>query len=409
MVAWLAVAALLAVVAAQVHFDRKLWGTALTPGVLLMSGYFIVVLLFTAAASAQDLEPLALGTYLVLALLGILCVVASGVVGIHLAWKRRDLHTRCHPSSRNLRALLALVALSFAWLAFDRAQAAGGLWTSESIETLSRGVVGHLHVLLAFLAILYAVSTSDAPSLRNGLLLLALAAMSLYPVKGWTLIPAVAIALALALRGSRRSESSILPLVLAGVLGLLLFFGIYLSRAWGEGLSADVFMDIAGEVAQHLLFYLTAGVVGLDGVLRGINLNGDATVLFAPFLNGVALLTGDDYVSVISDVFVPSPLGHPTGGNVFSILGTAIGYAGPFVGLALVVLIVAVAYLLFGLAWRSSQPALRVAALYLCSTLAFGWFDYYLSQLTPFEVVVYSLVAVAMSLPLARPRARLAP
>ncbi len=398
---FVAVAILALLSAAFIRLDRWLWGSAITPGVVLAAGYTVIVLIYSVARSFYEFVEVRWVTYGVLALFIGACMLCSLLAAATLRWRRREIHTKVRGSGSAPLVMMLLALTAFVPVSVFTSVGNGGLWSTDAREAMSSGLIGHLHVVLAFATVWYAVGSRDHVVWRALLLAAALVALSLYPVKGWTLIPLAAVTFALLYRAHGQSSAwKYLPLL--GLAGTAVFFTVYLARAdFGVG-DAEIVAGVFSAVFEHFLFYLTAGLFGLDAVIGGVELHGGLMLLFAPIHNVLAVLTGDTLLSPISDVFVEGMGSHETGGNVFSFLGSLMGYGGVFVGVLMAVAVVTLAYLLLGLTWRLRLSPLRAAALYMVATLAFGWFDYYLWLLTPYEVVVIALIVTLPTLPLRR-------
>lgn len=392
MVTWFGSLGLFIVFRLHVTLDRRIWGTSVTPGVLIIGGYAAVAFVQAVASLAYEMGELRIATYVFLCGFGVLSMGLSFLTCSALSWKRREYKSKVFGSRGLLRAFVLVISFAYGMAAYILAKNSGGLWSSESMSSLSGGGIGHLHVVLSILAVWYAVDTNDRALSRYIVLAFSLVALSFYPVKGWTLIPMVAIALA-QLRRNTGQNRAFWPIILSvGIVGVLLFFGIYSARADLETVtSADLFVALIEPITVHFLFYLTAGLSGLNAVLGGLQLHGGFEVLFAPIVNVVALMTGDNYVNVISDTYVPSLVEQSTSGNVYSMLGTLIAYSGPIVGICLAALIVSSSYVFTAWCLRSRSSVLSAAALYVNAMLAFSWFEYYLWHLTVYEVVMISL------------------
>lgn len=400
----LAAAAVLALLSvAFIKLDRWLWGSALTPGVVLASGYAAIVLIYGIASGFYEFADVRWTTHAALALFIGACMLCSVIAAAALRWRRREIHTEVRGSGAAPLTLMLLALTTFLPLAVVTSLANGGLWSTDARDAMSGGLIGHLHVLLAFATVWFAVGGRNRGPFRALLLVTGIAALSLYPVKGWTLIPLVAVILALIYRASGHG-STWKYILLLGLAGTAVFFTIYVARADLGGGDAEVVSEVFSAVFEHFLFYLTAGLFGLDAVIQGLQLPGGPVLLFAPLHNFVALLIGNEFLSPISAVFVDGMESQDTGGNVYSFLGSTLGYGGVVMGALLALLIVAGAYLCLGIAWRLRSSSLRAAALYCVATFTFGWFEYYLWHLTPYEVTA---IALLLSLPALLLRQRL--
>jgi hypothetical protein len=353
-------------------------------------GYAAVAGIYAAASALYPFVQVSLATYLVVAAVLALSMACSAVVALAMRWDPAEAAAPIRDDGEIASRLLVVLLVAYVPLAVRAALNSGGLWSTDSMEALAGGVPGHLHVALAFATVWYAVSTRDHGWARLGRLCAACAALSIYPVKGWILIPVTAVFLARSrrLQGARIARD----VVALAAVGVGVFYVIYLSRVEAEAVDLEMAMDAVSSIFEHLLFYVTAGLRGLNAVVTGgVKLSGGVDALLAPFVNSWAAVAGGSYTSVISDAYVEGMATHETGGNVYSFLGNFIGRCGLLGGIELAVLVVLAAYLAFGAAWRSRLGPLRAAALYGTAAFAFGWFDYYFALLTPWEVIAFAL------------------
>ena len=383
--------ALAAIAMAMGILDRRLWGTVATPGFLMFGGYVVVAGIYALARVPYDFVEVGSSTYLVVAGFGVAVMGASQLSARVLRWQASERMTV--PLDQGVASRIALLGVLaiFVPLATLTAFSTGGLWSVDSKAALSTGPIAHGHVVLAFATIWYSVTSTDPPRLRLGILMGAFAALTLYPVKGWTMIPLAAVVIGGIIRGGGRAIMGLYALALV-LGGTAMFFGVYVVAAdWGQ-LDLEVVTGLGQAVFENFVFYLTAGFIGLNAVIEGLRLNGGLETVLAPFVNAGRFVTGGNYVSVVSDTYVPGMAGHPTGGNVFSFLGSLLAHLGMVKGLFLAATFVLIGYLGFGVAWRTRAGGLRAAALYLCGISAFGWFDYYFWLPNPYEVTLFGLV-----------------
>ena len=395
MVVWVGFFVLSLTVWYQAHIDVKLWGTVITPGVVLMVGYAAISFVYAMASLVYEMADISVVTYLLLIFSSLTLIFVSLLVRYFFKFK-----FVMHPGKVNgvngfIRYVAIVIAILYSIVAGYISISNGGLWSSEAKDALSFGLPAHLHVMLSFAIVAYSVYATDGNKLRKFLLCIFLISLSFYPVKGWILITLVAILFSLKFRYSSisvdGSENLALPTIALALGGTFIFFFIYLTRV--DLLDFDIIIlgGAMSEIFQHFIFYLTASFAGLNAVVNGLRLPGGIEVVFAPFVNIFLYLLGDEYVKVISNIYHESILGYQDGGNVFSYFGTLIGLVGVVAGIFFGILIVGLGYLFFGFAIFTKSKALFATSLYLMAVFSFGWFDYYFMLLTPYEVFAIGL------------------
>lgn len=375
------------------RFDRKHWGTLITPGVVLCVGYAVIVLIYAVALCFLDMPNINSITYAALGIFVILCIFISLLSKIILRWHSNEIFREVKDSRVVPLVFLLVAIVVYSPFALTISLSNASFWSADVRDDMGRGFVGHMHIVLAFATVWYASSNQRSSWLRTILIVIAIFMLSLYPVKGWTLIPLTAVIYASVFRGGRPSIiwGALVKLCISGV---ILFFTIYLVRAENVDMTFESLVDLVDAIFLHLLHYLLAGFFGLNAVLDGLELRGGLTILFAPIFNIYASITGENFVSHVSNIYVDSMFANETSGsNVYSYLGSLIGYGGLIFGTLFAVFFIFTAYLTLGIAWRFRAAPLRAASLYNTAILTFGWFDYYYWLLTPYEILFFSIFA----------------
>lgn len=391
MVTWFGFIALVSIFIAFAKIEYLIWRNYFTPGVLLLGGYTGIVGLYTLATLFYEMDSLVAEVYIIIMLLLISTLFASLTVTLVVRCKPRDLRSPVLINGGYVRWSLIFCGLLFTAIVWGPAQAGGGFWSSDSKDVLGAGLHGHTHILFSFLSIWYAVSTRDRPFIRYSLLLLCIAVLSLYPVKGWTLIPVLALTFNAIVRGGK-SKTGFFYLLLALLLSTAVFFGIYISRSDLNDASLSQIQSAFEQIFEHFLFYLMSGVSGLNAVANGLRLEGGISALIAPFVNFINLITGEPYINIISSVYVKNLTGFGDGGNVFSFIGSIVAYLGLFLGIIFAFIVMIISYLIYFAALRSNSAAAYAGMYYMLALFSFGWFDYYFWLLTPYEIGVLSFV-----------------
>jgi hypothetical protein len=291
-----------------------------------------------------------------------------------------------------VRMSLILLIIVYSVAAITLSRANGGLWNSSAKEALNRGGLAHLHILLAFVTVVYGGGSSDRWFIRLPLSVVGLVAISLYPVKGWVLIPALGMLIMRAGWVGRNPRGWTLAMKLIPI-GVLVFFGIYVARLDWQMMDVAALGNSVAAILRHFVLYSISGLIGLDAVINGLRFPEGPAPLFAPLFNLGAALLGEQYVTIISETFINVFQYYPGATNVYSFLGSLIAYTNIPIGSVLAGGIIGCGYVLFASAWRIGSYWARAGASYITALFAFGWFEYYLWHLVPWEVMVLSLLA----------------
>lgn len=372
--------------------DVRIWGTKLTPGVVLITGYTLIAGIYAISSYFYDFIQIGMGTYLLLILFAFMSIAISVFIAYVTSWNKHIFEKNYVLHNNNfIRNLLLIVTTIYIFLSIPLVMSHGGLLSSESKEVFSHGIMGHLHTFLVFLLLYYAITTHNTIRQKSLMYILVIASLAINPTKGWTLIAILALVLISNTKQQKKSVK-ILPLILLGIFGIIFFFSIYLSRQLGDNYSTENLMNQIDWIMKHLIFYLTAGLCGLNAVVKGLNLHGGLEVLFAPFVNVYSVFSGGSYVPIISHVHIYGMVNGVEGSNVYSMIGSLIAHSGLYVGVFIALLLVGFVYFLFAFAWRLHSSSLKVASFYMTSMLGFGWFAYYFFLLTPYEIFLYAVL-----------------
>lgn len=395
MVVWGGFFFLMVVIFIQARIDAKLWGTIVTPGVALMGGYGVISGVYALASLFYDVVDINPLTYFFLACMSVATVQVSLITKVFVPTKIVELRY-CNTSyNRVLRYSLIFVIFIYSSVAGFISIRNGGFWTTEANVAIGGGLIAHLHVLLGFVAIWYAIASPDRVMIKTLISLCSILSLSIYSVKGWIFIPFLAIVFSSILRDNSKPNylKLVARLFLVGIGGIVIFFSIYLARVDRAEFDVDILIKTLGDIALHFLFYLTAGFIGLNEVINGLSLPGGLEIILAPFVNILNVVLGEKFVNIIGNIVVIGIEGDESGGNVFSYFGTLIGYLGFAGGIVIGLFVVGLCYLFFAISFSFDSFSLKAASLYMISVLSFGWFEYYFWNLNPLEMLFLGLMS----------------
>jgi hypothetical protein len=388
MVNWLLWIVLLIIFYFIVVHDRKRWDSIITPAIAVNGSYLIVLFFYNAIGNSIGAVPLQIGLYLVLILTGLLSLMVSFFCSLFFT-KIKQNRTKSHSTINHKYIMIAIWIVSLLFIRISVSVTNGALWNLDASQNLGHGFSGHLHVFLGFLLIWYATKQklNNFKSLIT--IIIGLFSMSTYPIKGWTLIPMIAITLTQV--GSFPSlKRAVIGAFVGFIGGIVVFFGIYLARVDWSSSNYDVVLSVMDEVSIHFADYAFAGMAGLNEVVQGLHLQGGLPILFAPFVNIYNFLAGLPLVSPVSNkwIWVIPPV---SSGNVYSLLGSLIGYAGYLLGMIIFLIILIIGYILKQLTYTMTEPFIGFYYFYI-SILSMGWFEYYYWHLSPYEFFAWTML-----------------
>lgn len=383
--------------------SRQLSGSWLTPFSVLavpFTGVATLAYLFAPALGFVALYP----PVVLIWAIGLFFFWAPGVVIIvpfaAKMRKRRIMLSQPRFEAASYRLVMGLAWVCIAILAFGILPllARGGLNTigDESVRrSLGSGLLGHTNVVASVLVI-YIIGATRLRQLRHWLpLLLILAAAVLYGVKGWLIIPIISGIIYRIV--THRLRIGIKFGIGISLLGILLFFLVYLVRFAAQNPAYLSDPDTYSFLSQHFAKYFFAGVLGFGEMLklgRGHLVLGGAETIFAPFVNLIsALLVPDkpsipiinqNYPSIVPFDYNPS--------NVPTLLGTLYLFLNIEGMLMYTVFLSLTAHFIFVIGSITRFTWLLVGWAYFASLLSMGWFEMYFWHLNVIEVPVIILI-----------------
>ena len=387
--------AFLAEVILLMHIEKRLWGTLFTPLNALSLPFTAILLITLCLPSSLGFVPFYFPSLLIWAGGLALMAIPSWLLGYGFRKRYGTAEPVVEPPKKELLFLLATLVLIMPFGLRLREMMANSLdllGSDEFGENFAEfGVFGHLlHFLFACSVLCFACVRKERRLLPIAVIVLIAALAFINQVKSWVFIPIIAgFWMCLAGKKMKLSLRFLLSLVIGG---LVLFVGSYLAIfILGNGLEYNEHM--AEYIGEHIMHYLTSGVLGLsEDLRRGILEAQDPNVLFAPFVNLIHFFTGDAYVNVVNPYFIEISTNNSLADNVRTYFGTIYIYSPVPVYCLIVVLLGFFFYLIRIAALRAQSVYISAIDGWFCALLVMGWFEYYLFHLTSFEVPLYLLL-----------------
>ncbi|MBQ6790868.1 MAG: hypothetical protein IJP76_05435 [Paludibacteraceae bacterium] len=377
------------------RMERVVWRTLYTPLNALSLPYTFFLTLTLLMPSSFGLVSFYYPSLLVWMAGLLLMAIPSWLLGAGFRKRFGEAETVVEPPKKELFFLIATLVLILPFglrLREMMASSLDMLGSDEFGENFAvYGVFGHLlHFLIACSILCFACVRKGRRLLPVAAIVLIAALAFINQVKSWVFIPIIA-GFWMCLLGKKMKLSFRFLLSLA-VGGLVLFVGSYLAIfILGNGIEYDEHM---GEyIGEHVVHYLTSGVLGLsEDLRRGILEAQDPHVLFAPFVNFVRYFTGDAYINVANPYYLEISTNNSLADNVRTYFGTMYIYCPVALYCLLVVLFGFFFYLIRIAALRAQSVYLSAIDGWFCALLAMGWFEYYFFHLSTFEVPLYLLL-----------------
>lgn len=376
--------------------ERRMWKTIFTPLNMLMLPFTFTTLVAIVFSYADPYTPNYYLPSLVLWMIGLVVFWIPSVALCQLdksngAWKGWDIRVGYRDDNYKM---LKNVAFGIILISLLKLRSMSGNMDSFgdadfSSEYQSSGVLNHLSVLLGTL-FSYAVYKADWNH-KSAFIIIAGALIGMYAVgtKSWIIAPFLIGYLARLMTG-KTTFSVKTTLVPALIVFVIFFLSYYLSIVLVMGNEAST--DFFSFILMHFIDYLSGSSLTLSIDYQRGFLEPDMTMsLFGPIVNFMNLITGDKYINVINPVFID--IGSLSESNVRTFFGTIYAYSHSPIVFVLVPLVWSSAiYLLFRLSRRSHSIFLLLALCGNLTFLIFGFFDFYWSNLSCYEMPVILII-----------------
>ena len=271
------------------------------------------------------------------------------------------------------------------------------LGTDEFFDIYARGWYAHARVFSYPLLIYYIGTTTR----KNVLVHITIAALflciAILQVKSWLIIPLLA-GLLYRVASGRLRVTPVKILIFVSI-NYFIFNLAYLISFTAVNPDSGANMDTYLYLLRHFFGYLFAGVLGLGEQFRvGTNISGSEwSIIFAPFVNIYAVLSGRHIISQVTDYFVTIGAGTDVMSNVHTFFGTLYLFLGPIAALIYTILYSFIINLFYVYALTKRNSWLLIAVLFMISLLGVGWFEFYSWNLTSIEVPFLTIILFYLS------------
>lgn len=390
----------LAEVVLLARMEKWLWGTLFTP-LNALSLPFTGILLFTLCLpSSMGFVPFYYPSLLIWMGGLLLMAIPSWLLGYGYRKRYGEPDYACAPIEHEkfFMIMVLLLIVPFAFRLRTMMATSLDLFGSDEFgENFAvYGFFGHLLIFLSACSVLLFSVIRKGLRLFPIVLIALIAALAFVnQVKSWVMIPLFAgFWLSLMSQRIGLSWKLVVPLVVGGI---TLFVGSYLVIfILGAGATYDAHM---GEyIGEHVVHYITSGVLGLsEDLRRGILETADPDRLFAPFINLVHAITGEAYITPINPHYLQINTETTLDDNVRTYFGTI--FVNCSLGLfSLIVLFWGfVVYFIRILTLRTKSVFVAAIDAWFCALLCMGWFEYYFFHVTTFEIPLYILLLMVLN------------
>ena len=380
-------------VAVLFYLEKKAWHSIYTPLNFLMLP-FTAVLLVTVCIAGSDLGFVRF--YYPCLLLWSVGLVLFAIPSYVLAFvlqkngRRQELHVPEASTTAFFPLLAAGVALLFLLRLKQTLGSSAEVIGSDEFgeDFCGSGIWAHLRQLAPLLLMFCIYFVNRRRWWMWPLILVFVAVLFIYQVKGWLLIAVFAGLSARLLTGKTKLKASFFIYII--LFGAIVFWGSYVMSLVVAG-SAELSGHIVGFISNHFFHYFTSGLLGLsEDMKRGFPDVSTFDYAVAQFVNIGKAITGE------GDMLSPlNPYYYNTGysiTNVRTFFGTLFIFSNPLQFASYTLFLSSFMYLLRVAIVKWNNIFAVMIYLYYCMLLCMGWFDFYFNLLPVLEIPVIILL-----------------
>lgn len=362
--------------------DRILYGTFLTPTIILSVPYLLIVLIAILLGPSIGFLPFYYPSLWV------------WIIGLPIFWLPglilatgilNKTHIYNYPYGENINSQLDKIIhrlsyvfifiLTFELIRISRSAAIG----SDAFEAaFGGGISGHSLLISRFLFICLIVRFKKAYILSICILLLF---FILYGVKGWIFIPILSGILIRILLKKTKFSLFLVSKIL--IIGLVVFYIVYRIAIGPSMLFSFVF--------SHFMTYLFSGVLGLSEYIRLHGETGiDPPTIINPLINIYNHFLGGGELYQYKDIL--TYIGVDSYTNTKTFFGTVYIYSGALWGILFSFIIGLLSYSFLILSIKTKNTICLVIYGTFLTMFFFGWFDSYTGNLFFYEFPTFGLL-----------------
>ena len=367
-------------------FEKRLWGTLLTPVNMLSLPCTIVILIAIAYSYSSDTIPDFYLPSLTVWGLGLMLFAIPSVILSKLSKKRRFSYKVIgNDDAYKIIYTIGVICIFFSLVRVLNIVGAGLSFGNEEFinEYETSGILAHMNVLMSVI-FSYMIFKSDSNHKFSYLIIvLSLIGMYAVGVKSWIIAPFLIgyYARLITNRTVFTIKSVILP-ILASV-GFFLFSYYLIMIISGDVELTSGWTDF---IINHFLLYLIGGPLSFSldyqqGILEPIMQES----LIGPLIDIFKAIFGGEYTEKINPVFLS--IGELGETNVRTFLGTIWAYAQD--GMIFIVVVISLSFyihIVFALSKRSNNIFIILAHCSNLVLLSFGFFEFYWLNLSAYEM-----------------------
>lgn len=383
-----------------VYVERRIWNSFYTP-LTILALPFVGVLLLTIMLS----KPLHFISFyypsLLLWMIGLLLFALPSYL-IGTAYRRNNgvpqLVLNDLKSENALLAIIGVLVLVFARHLVQTLHAsAASFGTDDFADEFSKfGIYGHLLIFMSSVMIcIFAILRKQKWFAPLVAILCITAIAFVNQVKSWVIIPLLSGFILRLMSGKAKMTWKLALSIVGGGIGL--FFLSYLLM-FTIGADKEYSDDMSTYILQHIYHYLSSGLLGMSmDMQQGWMEQIEPGKLFAPIVNIINALTGEEYVTAVNPIYFYTCEETALANNVRTMFGTIYAFSGGL-GLLLVTPILSILVYIFRiLSLKTHSVYIAAIDAWFCGLLFMSWFEYYFHNIRTFEVPVMLFMCYMIS------------
>jgi len=380
-----------------VSFEKKIWGTFLTPTIFLVVPFTFVSLTAVFVPSVFGFFPI-YWKIIYIYCIGTFTFWLPSILIYKLfnnVEKYKFKLSKINDKIENFKFIkqLTLILLIISYYYFIKYGIKYGIGTDDFIIHYNLGISAHVNLCLRFLIILFIFNVRSKDYVLWIYIVLILFTGLVTASKGWVFIPLLSGLIMRILYKKLRFKINVFRIIYIFLFVFIIFF---ISYYFTVGRYYDIFLYIK-FLLKHILFYLISGIVSFSENIKNLNLYAlDESYIFTPIVNVYNFIFNHEIKSTVSNIYTVVNVDGRIS-NVNTLFGTIYIYSGYFYGfLSILFFSLLYYFMLFFVILKHNIILLSVYVL-LLTFLLFSWFDLYFANLGFYEIPFWGICFYVIS------------
>ena len=380
-----------------IFYEKKIWGTFLTPAIFLIVPFTFVLLTAIFVSPWFGFFPI-YWKIIYIYCIGTFTFWLPSLIIYKLFNNRVKLKFKLSKINKNIENYkfmkqLTLILLIISYYYLIKYAINYGIGSNDFISHYNHGIIAHINMCLKFLVIFYIFNVKSSDHVLWIYIVLIIFTSLATASKGWVFIPIISGLILRIIYKKFHFKINIHSIILTFFLVFIIF---YITYYFTVGRYYDIFM-YSKFLFKHMLFYFIGGIVSFSENIKNIKLYAlDPSYIFTPIINLYNFIFNHEIKSTISNIHTVVNIDLRSS-NVNTLFGTIYIYSGYFYGFLSIIFFSALYYVMLFFVILKHNIVLLAVYVLLLTFLFFSWFDLYFANLGFYEIPFWGICFYVIS------------